>query len=254
VIFPRNIFHVEVLVLVESIHVSRQIYGSFTNAFSYWNPYWQWRVDLSVSPPVKFCGGRRCMMRRRAAAAAVTEAAHHIKTMTNSTAMEIAEMECGTSLAEDVWAIVPSSTTAMPSLSPLRVTNSESAGKAAAVSTASVTVEEAWTKIHQLRSRLAADVISDPPSSSSLSSTGFNFPTFISPFERPKVNNDKSTNGSSGTTTTITPTPNGSYQGMAIPLIYCDQTASQRPVRSIEDYIRSISMPCYANTHTVRRR
>lgn len=177
----------------------------------------------------------------------------HIMTMTDSTAVDIAEMECGTSLAEDIWAVVPSfSSTTMPSLAPLRVTNSESAA-AAAVSTASasVTVDAAWTKIHQLRSRLAADVISDPSSlSSSLSSTGYNFPTFISPFERPKVNNDNSTIGSSGTTTTTT-TPNGSYQGMAIPLIYCDQTASQRPVRSIENYIRNISMPCYANTHTV---
>lgn len=175
---------------------------------------------------------------------------------------DIAEvLECGTSLAEDVWA-VPSIT--VPSLSPLCVVEKNSAA-------ASVAVEEAWSKINQLRSRLADDVIGDPPSSSSssaailLSSNGsdssnslHHFSTFVSPFEEPqsiksevggdttKCNNDKNSNTASSSSSS-------SYKGMSIPLIYCDQTASQRPVRSIEDYIRCISMPCYANTHTVSR-
>jgi hypothetical protein len=185
-------------------------------------------------------------------------------TMMNSTSTteDIAEtMECGTSLAEEIW-VLPSTAMA-PSSSLSESLSSDSASASAATSkskassasaSATATVEEAWSNIHQLRSRLAADVISDPPSLSSPGSSGSDFPTFISPFERPRSNDGgKTTTGtaksSTGTTTTIN--NNSSYQGMSIPLIYCDQTASQRPVRSIEDYIRTVSMPCYANTHTV---
>lgn len=182
-------------------------------------------------------------------------------TMMNSTSTteDIAEsMECGTSLAEDIW-VIPS--TVMPPSSSLSESLSSDSAAAAAAATskapilsATATVEEAWSNIHQLRSRLAADVISDPPSLYSSDSSDSDFPTFISPFERPRSNDGgKTTTGtaksSTGTTTTIN--NNSSYQGMSIPLIYCDQTASQRPVRSIEDYIRTVSMPCYANTHTV---
>ena len=184
----------------------------------------------------------------------------------NSTADDTKEiLECGTSLAEDVW-IVPSMTVpSSSSLSQPQVkSNYYSEFSCEAVSKSAVTtlVEEAWSKIHQLRSRLAADVISDPSSSTNSISRSNNFPTFISPFERPKLiiddgdktkrsTNRKSATGSNTSNNDNNKNNSGSYQGMSVPLIYCDQTASQRPVRSIEDYIRCVSMPCYANTHTV---
>ena len=35
-----------------------------------------------------------------------------------------------------------------------------------------------------------------------------------------------------------------------LPLVYCDQTASNRPVQSIERYIERVCLPLYGNTHT----
>ena len=35
-----------------------------------------------------------------------------------------------------------------------------------------------------------------------------------------------------------------------VPLIYCDQTASNRAVKSIENYIQNVCLPLYGNTHT----
>ena len=110
-----------------------------------------------------------------------------------------------------------------------------------------------WNKIYELRSKLANDVICDPslPSSSDDNNnnnnnnnrdkndivSSYNFPTFISPFDMSSTNSTNSKVGSGGG---------------AVPLIYCDQTASQRPIKSIENYLRDNSMSCYANTHTVR--
>ena len=37
---------------------------------------------------------------------------------------------------------------------------------------------------------------------------------------------------------------------MRVPMIYCDFTASHRPLQSIENYIRSRCLPYYGNTHT----
>jgi len=114
-----------------------------------------------------------------------------------------------------------------------------------------------WNKIYELRSRLANDVICDPspPSSSDDNSnndnnnndrdknniiSSYNFPTFISPFDM---------SSTSSTNSAISKVGSG---GGEVPLIYCDQTASQRPIQSIENYLRDNSMSCYANTHTVR--
>ena len=141
---------------------------------------------------------------------------------------DAAEMECGTSLAEGAWA-VPS------------IDDGPSSTKSSGNSTKSSSAEEAWSQIHELRSKLASDVISDPPSTNTNGGDDqHNFPTFISPYEQPK-----SSDGAAKQ-------PKQSYKGMAIPLIYCDQTASQRPVASIEKYLREVSMPAHANTHTVR--
>ena len=35
-----------------------------------------------------------------------------------------------------------------------------------------------------------------------------------------------------------------------VPLVYCDQTASNRPVRTIERYMEQVCLPLYGNTHT----
>lgn len=37
---------------------------------------------------------------------------------------------------------------------------------------------------------------------------------------------------------------------MKVPLVYCDQTASNRPLASIEKYIYDACLPLYGNTHT----
>ena len=40
------------------------------------------------------------------------------------------------------------------------------------------------------------------------------------------------------------------FPGPTVPLIYCDHTASNRPVRTIEAYIHRVALPLYGNTHT----
>lgn len=56
---------------------------------------------------------------------------------------------------------------------------------------------------------------------------------FHSPFEQPQQ---------PGSTT-----PRAKYR---LPVVYCDQTASNRPLRSIESYLQNVCLPLYGNTHT----
>jgi hypothetical protein len=62
------------------------------------------------------------------------------------------------------------------------------------------------------------------------------------------------TDGGGGVYTTFASpfaAPKGcSIQTMRLPLVYCDQTASNRPVRSIERYMENVCLPLYGNTHT----
>ena len=137
------------------------------------------------------------------------------------------EMESGSSLAEDAWAVPSIAAAAVASNDQ---TKQEDGAKTSSTFVKSSSVDEAWAKIHALRSKLAADVITDPASADN----PHNFPSFVSPYAPPNSSAQ----------------PHQSYKGMSIPLIYCDQTASQRPIASIENYIQSKSMPCHANTHT----
>jgi hypothetical protein len=63
--------------------------------------------------------------------------------------------------------------------------------------------------------------------------------SFASPFERRCHHNSSSSNHSNG--------KNEPYQ---VPLVYCDQTASNRPLESVERYVRTVALPLYGNTHT----
>lgn len=79
------------------------------------------------------------------------------------------------------------------------------------------------SSIGSLRSLLASDVLMDD---------GSLYTTFTSPFEDPSttsVNKKKYVN---------------------LPLVYCDQTASNRPCKSIERYMEKVCLPLYGNTHT----
>ena len=71
--------------------------------------------------------------------------------------------------------------------------------------------------IASLRARLASDVVSNGP-----------YTTFSSPFAPTRH-------------------PQSFY---TLPLVYCDQTASNRPLASIEHYLHHTLLPLYGNTHT----
>jgi len=99
------------------------------------------------------------------------------------------------------------------------VHHAEIIDRSSAVSKADTTCNS----MDSLRERIAADVVVSP---------GQSYSTFDSPF--------------------ITPTgfeeSNNKY--MTVPLVYCDQTASNRPLSSIEDYVHRECLPLYGNTHT----
>lgn len=76
-----------------------------------------------------------------------------------------------------------------------------------------------------LRSMVAADVIAGSG-------------TFTSPFEVPTA----ALGGAS--------TKQLTNRYVEVPLVYCDQTASNRPVQSIERYMEQVCLPLYGNTHT----
>jgi hypothetical protein len=85
--------------------------------------------------------------------------------------------------------------------------------------TTAVTKKLTVTSIDALRNLIADCVLTDPTSQHVMS-------TFTSPFNSTGSLNHQ------------------------IPLVYTDQTASNRPVRSIETYIQNVCLPLYGNTHT----
>jgi hypothetical protein len=60
-----------------------------------------------------------------------------------------------------------------------------------------------------------------------------------------------SSNDTQSTATTVTsPLEFQSGQPVTLPLVYCDFTASHRPLQSIETYLTQKCLPTYGNTHT----
>lgn len=87
-------------------------------------------------------------------------------------------------------------------------------------------------KINFIRSSLSNDVVSCTKHNSTIS-------MFTSPYETPKARNS----------TGQTDIPEAERYA-SLPLIYCDQTASNRPLKSIEKFIHETCLPMYGNTHT----
>jgi hypothetical protein len=96
-------------------------------------------------------------------------------------------------------------------------------------------------KIDVVRSSLSNDVVtvSNNDNGSNGAGDSSSISMFTSPFETPKAHK------SSGQTDI----PEAERYA-AVPLIYCDQTASNRPLKSIEKFIHENCLPMYGNTHT----
>lgn len=68
----------------------------------------------------------------------------------------------------------------------------------------------------------------------------------VDPNNNDDNNNNKNNNTPNWTGLTMITSP---FQSK-VPLVYCDQTASNRPVHSIERYMEQVCLPLYGNTHT----
>lgn len=87
-------------------------------------------------------------------------------------------------------------------------------------------------KLNFMISSLSNDVVTCTKHNSPIS-------MFTSPYETPKSRNS----------TGQTDIPEAERYA-SLPLIYCDQTASNRPLKSIEKFIHETCLPLYGNTHT----
>ena len=76
--------------------------------------------------------------------------------------------------------------------------------------------------LKDLRERLARNVMTQHPT----------LTTFTSPIEDPSCSD-----------------PNH-HKFLELPLVYGDQTASNRPMQSVEEYLHRVCLPLYGNTHT----
>jgi len=85
-----------------------------------------------------------------------------------------------------------------------------------------------------LRECLASDVVTDG---------GKAYTMVASPFRSP------STAGSNGSSSSSSH-ERSQHHFLQLPLVYCDHTASNRPVKSIERYMEQVCLPLYGNTHT----
>jgi selenocysteine lyase/cysteine desulfurase len=63
-------------------------------------------------------------------------------------------------------------------------------------------------------------------------------------------NNNHSSKARLTTFTSPFELPGQQHQPITLPMVYCDQTASNRPLQSIEKYLQDKCWPLYGNTHT----
>jgi len=82
--------------------------------------------------------------------------------------------------------------------------------------------------IQSIRNALADDIV-----------TNGGVPMFTSPYETPEAHNAMGINS----------IPE-KERYVSLPLVYCDQTASNRSLTSVEKYIQDVCLPLYGNTHT----
>ena len=90
---------------------------------------------------------------------------------------------------------------------------------------AEMTCEE---MIKSIRNTLADNIV-----------TNGNIPMFTSPYQTPEAHN--------ATGQAAIPEIE---RYVSLPLVYCDQTASNRALKSVEKYIHDVCLPLYGNTHT----
>ena len=135
----------------------------------------------------------------------------------------IGVLECGTSLAEWEHETSPNEVSAVGDTDVL-ATNATTNTTTTATSSSTAAV------IEELRNSIARDVVSGPMSDSGVQ-------VFTSPFENLPGAAKGSAKKSAG-------------RFVEVPLVYCDQTASNRPLTSIERYISDTCLPLYGNTHT----
>ena len=128
-------------------------------------------------------------------------------------------LECGTSLAEQEYEEKLNDKTNEGETTTMGSLHVDESLKSTSLS--SLVLTEA-TDLKDLRERLARNVMTQHPS----------LTTFTSPIEDPSCSD-----------------PN-LHKFLELPLVYGDQTASNRPVQSVEEYLQRVCLPLYGNTHT----
>lgn len=153
-------------------------------------------------------------------------------------------LECGSSLAEHEYHEHRAADAADD-----EAEEEEDPPKADPATTAQFGGEE--ETIESLRALLASDVLTDEGKSCTV---------FASPFEVPRgaahalQQQQAALAGGGGV---VRGNNNYNYSSssssrafLQVPLVYCDQTASNRPVKSIERFMERVCLPLYGNTHT----
>lgn len=128
----------------------------------------------------------------------------------------IANLECGSSLAEQEYT---------DEIQQYERKSEEKKDESSPSSSAEMSCEE---MIKSIRNTLANDIV-----------TNGNIPMFTSPYQTPEAHNAM---GQAAIP------ENERY--VSLPIVYCDQTASNRSLTSVEKYIQDVCLPLYGNTHT----
>ena len=131
----------------------------------------------------------------------------------------IMDLECGTSLAELEYTSEKQQNE--------RKSEEKGHGKVGASSSTEISLS-AEEKIQNMRNSLANDIVRNG-----------DVPMFTSPYETPEAQKAMGQ--------TAIPEKE---RYVSVPLVYCDQTASNRALNSVEKYIQNVCLPLYGNTHT----